>query len=93
MGLKALSIPMLSGMSLSEMLLLGFALSFSSTVFAIKALQEKGELNATYGTLAIRYADHARYLCRDFPHRYIGQNPRTVRPPPLWFTSAKTAIG
>ncbi|OOE55692.1 cation:proton antiporter family protein [Salinivibrio kushneri] len=53
MGLKALSIPMLSGMSLSEMLLLGFALSFSSTVFAIKALQEKGELNATYGTLAI----------------------------------------
>lgn len=53
MGLKALSLPMLSSMSLSEMLLLGFALSFSSTVFAIKALQEKGELNATYGTLAI----------------------------------------
>ncbi|OOE93759.1 potassium transporter Kef [Salinivibrio sp. AR647] len=53
MGLKALSLPMLSSMGLSEMLLLGFALSFSSTVFAIKALQDKGELNATYGTLAI----------------------------------------
>lgn len=53
MGLKALSLPMLSSMSLSEMLLLGFALSFSSTVFAIKALEEKGEFNATYGTLAI----------------------------------------
>ncbi|MGZ7352728.1 cation:proton antiporter domain-containing protein, partial [Streptococcus pyogenes] len=44
---------MLAGLSLSELALLGFALSFSSTVFAIKALQEKGELNATYGTLAI----------------------------------------
>ncbi|NUY55498.1 cation:proton antiporter [Salinivibrio sp. EAGSL] len=53
MGLKAMSLPMLSSMSLSEMLLLGFALSFSSTVFAIKALQDKGEFNATYGTLAI----------------------------------------
>ncbi|OOF20795.1 potassium transporter Kef [Salinivibrio sp. IB574] len=53
LGLKALSVPMLAGLSLSELALLGFALSFSSTVFAIKALQEKGELNATYGTLAI----------------------------------------
>lgn len=35
------------------MLLLGFALSFSSTVFAVKSLQEKGEMNATYGTIAI----------------------------------------
>lgn len=53
MGLKALSLPILSGLELAEIALLSFALSFSSTVFAIKALQEKGEMNATYGTLAI----------------------------------------
>ncbi|MCZ8487380.1 cation:proton antiporter [Vibrio lentus] len=30
-----------------------FCPSFSSTVFAVKSLQEKREMNATYGTLAI----------------------------------------
>lgn len=40
-------------MSMEQIVLLGFALSFSSTVFAVKSLQEKGEMNATYGTLAI----------------------------------------
>ncbi len=33
--------------------LLGFALSFSSTVFAVKVLEEKGELKATHGRIAI----------------------------------------
>ncbi|MGF1724180.1 cation:proton antiporter [Photobacterium nomapromontoriensis] len=50
---KQLGIGMLADLDLTQLALLGFALSFSSTVFAIKALQEKGELNATYGTLAI----------------------------------------
>ncbi|PSW85005.1 cation:proton antiporter family protein [Photobacterium damselae] len=52
-GLQLLSLNMLAGLDMGQLALMGFALSFSSTVFAIKALQEKGELNATYGTLAI----------------------------------------
>lgn len=50
---KFLGVSALAGMSMDQILLLGFALSFSSTVFAVKSLQEKGEMNATYGTLAI----------------------------------------
>jgi len=34
-------------------LLIGFALSFSSTVFAVKVLEEKGEYTSKYGQLAI----------------------------------------
>jgi predicted Kef-type K+ transport protein len=34
-------------------LLIGFALSFSSTVFAVKTLEEKGEYASKYGQLAI----------------------------------------
>lgn len=52
-GLKQLGLGIFSELELAQLALLGFALSFSSTVFAIKALQEKGELNATYGTIAI----------------------------------------
>ncbi|WP_200392600.1 cation:proton antiporter family protein [Roseibacillus ishigakijimensis] len=37
----------------SSAFLLAFALSFSSTVFAVKALGEKGELGAVHGRLAI----------------------------------------
>ncbi|MEZ9059620.1 cation:proton antiporter [Vibrio pelagius] len=52
-GFKLLGISSLAAMSNEQLILLGFALSFSSTVFAVKTLQEKGEMNATYGTLAI----------------------------------------
>ncbi|QUJ66553.1 cation:proton antiporter [Photobacterium sp. GJ3] len=52
-GLKELGLGILNDLELAQLALLGFALSFSSTVFAIKALQDKGELNATYGTIAI----------------------------------------
>ncbi|MBC7005643.1 cation:proton antiporter [Photobacterium sp. BZF1] len=51
--LKQLGIGMMADLDVTQLALMAFALSFSSTVFAIKALQEKGELNATYGTLAI----------------------------------------
>jgi len=34
-------------------LLIGFALSFSSTVFAVKTLEEKGEYTSKYGQLAV----------------------------------------
>ncbi|MDF4770918.1 cation:proton antiporter [Vibrio parahaemolyticus] len=52
-GLKLLGLTSLASMESGQILLLAFALSFSSTVFAVKTLQEKGELNATYATLAI----------------------------------------
>ncbi|MCL9773290.1 cation:proton antiporter family protein [Vibrio methylphosphonaticus] len=52
-GLKVLGVSSLATLEIEQLILLGFALSFSSTVFAVKTLQEKGELNATYGTLAI----------------------------------------
>jgi len=52
-ALKFIGVTSFNLMSLDQMLLLGFALSFSSTVFAVKNLQEKGEMNATYGTIAI----------------------------------------
>ena len=51
--LKHLGITSLATMPIEQIALLGFALSFSSTVFAVKALQEKGEMNATYGNIAI----------------------------------------
>ncbi len=50
---KFLGVTALADLNLDQLLLLGFALSFSSTVFAIKALQDNGEMNATYGTMAI----------------------------------------
>ena len=52
-GLKLLGLNSLSGMGVGQIVLLAFALSFSSTVFAVKTLQEKGEMSATYGTIAI----------------------------------------
>ncbi|MFN2268754.1 MAG: cation:proton antiporter, partial [Desulfonatronovibrio sp.] len=43
----------LMDMSWKTILILGFALSFSSTVFAVKVLEEKGDLTAFYGRIAI----------------------------------------
>lgn len=40
-------------MSLVTLVILGFALSFSSTVFAVKVLEDKGDLTAFYGRIAI----------------------------------------
>ena len=47
------SIPLLSGLDMQTSILLAFALSFSSTVFAVKVLEEKGELKASHGRIAI----------------------------------------
>lgn len=51
--LKYLGVGVLAEMGIEQMALLAFALSFSSTVFAIKTLHDKGEMNANYATLAI----------------------------------------
>lgn len=53
MGLDALGLPYLAALDSRSAVLLAFALSFSSTVFAVKVLEEKGELGSYYGTLAI----------------------------------------
>ncbi|GAA3530494.1 cation:proton antiporter family protein [Zobellella aerophila] len=37
----------------SQAILLGFALSFSSTVFAVKVLEERSDMNTFYGRIAI----------------------------------------
>ncbi|MFM2483904.1 cation:proton antiporter domain-containing protein [Celerinatantimonas yamalensis] len=53
LGFKWLNIPHLSQLSINSLSLLAFALSFSSTVFAVKMLQEKSELQSLYGRVAI----------------------------------------
>ena len=51
LGLTGLSV--FAGVDLKIALLIAFALSFSSTVFAVKVLEEKGELSSRYGQIAI----------------------------------------
>ncbi len=48
-----LGAPLLGGLGLTEILVLAFALGFSSTVFAVKALEEYGESSSLAGRLAL----------------------------------------
>lgn len=41
------------GLDFTSAIIIGFALSFSSTVFAIKILEDRGEVNSFHGKLAI----------------------------------------
>ncbi len=43
----------LSDLSLEACMLIGFALSFSSTVFAVKVLEDRGEMNSFHGQVSI----------------------------------------
>ena len=52
-GLAMLGIAMLADIGLSTALLIGFALSFSSTVFAVKVFESRGEMGAIHGRVAI----------------------------------------
>jgi predicted Kef-type K+ transport protein len=52
LGQQIFPIPLMD-MSWQTMLVLAFALAFSSTVFAVKVLEEKGDLTAFYGRIAI----------------------------------------
>nr|VFK29172.1 MAG: transporter, CPA2 family [Candidatus Kentron sp. MB]VFK74705.1 MAG: transporter, CPA2 family [Candidatus Kentron sp. MB] len=47
------SLPLLSGLDTETALLIGFAMSFSSTVFAVKILDELGATSARHGRTAI----------------------------------------
>lgn len=53
LGMGALGVPILSGLSTGAAALTAFALSFSSTVFTVKVLEDKGEMASVYGTIAI----------------------------------------
>lgn len=50
---KGIGVTLASELNWQLALLLGFALSFSSTVFAVKVLEERSDMNALYGRLAI----------------------------------------
>jgi len=52
-GLSLTGLSYFSGLEVSTCLLISFALSFSSTVFAVKILEEKGEMSSKHGRLAI----------------------------------------
>ena len=53
MLLSYTSLPLLSGLDLETAFLIGFAMSFSSTVFAVKIIDELGATNAMHGKTAI----------------------------------------
>ena len=52
-GLALMSVPLFSGLDLKLSLMVAFALSFSSTVFVVKSLEEKGEMTSLHGRIAI----------------------------------------
>ncbi|WP_170825750.1 cation:proton antiporter family protein [Halomonas caseinilytica] len=52
-ALQALGLPLLAGVAPTTLLLLAFALSFSSTVFVVKVLEKRSETQTAYGRLAI----------------------------------------
>ncbi len=52
-ALAAAGVHLFAELDLATSALVAFALSFSSTVFAVKALEEKGEMQAMHGRVAI----------------------------------------
>ncbi|PWH84784.1 cation:proton antiporter family protein [Brumimicrobium oceani] len=52
-GLGFLGIQYFTDMTLEAAMIIGFALSFSSTVFIVKSLEERGEITSRHGRFAI----------------------------------------
>jgi predicted Kef-type K+ transport protein len=52
-GLTLIGLSHFSDLDMSSTLVIAFALSFSSTVFVVKVLEEKGELKSLHGRIAI----------------------------------------
>ncbi|MCH9693646.1 MAG: cation:proton antiporter [Gammaproteobacteria bacterium] len=52
-GLAVLGATVFSALDLKQALLIAFALSFSSTVFVVKTLEDRGELRSLHGRIAI----------------------------------------
>lgn len=53
LGLGAIGLPLATDLSLGQAALVGFAFSFCSTVFAVKALEERNETTSLQGRIAI----------------------------------------
>jgi len=53
MLLAGMDLRLFEGLSLSSTMLLGFALAFSSTVFAVKAIEDKSEIALRYARIAV----------------------------------------
>lgn len=52
-GLAVAGVSLFSGLDIRLSLMLAFALSFSSTVFVVKSLEDKGEMKSLHGRIAI----------------------------------------
>lgn len=52
-GLALMKVPLFSGLDFKLSMMLAFALSFSSTVFVVKSLEEKGQMKSLHGRIAI----------------------------------------
>lgn len=52
-ALALAGVPFISGLDFYRALLIAFALSFSSTVFVVKVLEEKGEMTSLHGRIAV----------------------------------------
>ncbi len=52
-SLSFASLSLFAGLDVHAVVLIAFALSFSSTVFAVKVLEEKGEMGSLYGRISI----------------------------------------
>jgi len=52
-SLVVFGVPVFSSLDIRSAFLIAFALSFSSTVFVVKALEEKGEIKSLHGGIAI----------------------------------------
>jgi len=53
LGVAVVGFPMVSSLDLGQVVLLGFTFAFSSTVFAVKILEEKNESGSLSGRLAV----------------------------------------
>jgi glutathione-regulated potassium-efflux system ancillary protein KefC len=53
LGIGALGVASFAALDLSSAALVGFALSFSSTVFVVKVLEERDDMGSIYGRIAI----------------------------------------
>jgi predicted Kef-type K+ transport protein len=51
--LALIGVPFISGLDMQRAFLVAFALSFSSTVFVVKVLEDKGEMKSLHGRIAI----------------------------------------
>ena len=51
--LGMIGLDQLTGLDFNQLALLAFALSFSSTIFAVKVLEDKGDMQSLYGRVAI----------------------------------------